>query len=142
MRKFKLWSIVSVCLAALVAPLPAAAQQAKPAVDGTPPKLEKLEEGEAPAITIRKPEGERKITEKRSQGKVKEVKVQSGKSTYYLKPNEPVGSALPGDAESSSMRAPQWQVLEFGQPKPTQEATPPQTLVPAPAAVPPGPAGK
>ena len=132
MRKLTLWSVISACVAA-AAMAPAAAQQTKQEVDGKPPKLEKLEEGEAPAITIRKPGGERKITEKRAQGKVKEVKVQSGKSTYYLKPNEPVGSALPGDAESSSMRAPQWQVMEFGQPKPTQEAEPPQTLAPAPA---------
>lgn len=140
MRKFQLCFIIPVCLSAMAAALPAAAQKA---VDATPPKLEKLEEGEAPAITIRKPGSERKVTEKRSQGKVKEVKVQTGGSTYYLKPNEPAGSALPGDAESNSVRAPQWQVLEFGQPKPTQEAKPPQTLAPAePSAPASGPATK
>jgi hypothetical protein len=143
MRTFKLWSTVMVCIAAVAAPLSAAAQQAPQSADATPPKLEKLEEGEAPAITIRKQEGERKITEKREQGKVTEVKVQSGKSTYYLKSNEPAGSALPGDTESSSMRAPQWQVLEFGHPKNPKEAEPPQTLAPAPpASEPPNPPGK
>ncbi len=132
MRTSKLWSLVAVCAAVFAAPLTASAQQA---VAPPPPKLEKLEEGEAPAITIRKQGGEKKITEKREKGKVTEVKVQSGKSTYYLKPNDPAGSALPGDAESNATRAAQWQVLEFGNPKNAKEAAePPQTLEPKPAA--------
>lgn len=75
--------------------------------------MEKLEEGEAPAITIRKPDTEKKITEKREKGKVTEIKVQTGKSTYYLKPNEPAGAALPGDAQSNENRGAQWSVKEF-----------------------------
>ena len=78
-----------------------------------PSKLEKLEEGDAPAVIIRKPDTEKKITEKREKGKVTEVKVQTGKSTYYLKPNEPAGAALPGDAESNENRGAQWSVHEF-----------------------------
>ena len=78
-----------------------------------PAKLEKLEEGDVPAVIIRKPDTEKKITEKREQGKVTEVKVQTGKSTYYLKPNEPAGAALPGDAESNENRGAQWSVHEF-----------------------------
>ena len=78
-----------------------------------PPKMEKLEEGEAPAITIRKPDTEKKITEKREKGKVTEVKVQTGKSTYYLKPNEAPGNAVPGDAQSNENRGAQWSVHEF-----------------------------
>lgn len=125
---------MAICIGAYAAPLLANAQQASAP---PPPKLEKLEEGEPPAVTIRKPEGEKKITEKRKQGKIKEVKVQTGKSTYYLKPNEPVGSALPGDAESSSNRGAQFQVLEFGTPKPPKKVTAqppvlaPQTTEPA-----------
>lgn len=132
MRTFKLWPLVAVCVAAFATPLTASAQ--KQADAPLPPKLEKLEEGEAPAITIRKPGSEKKITEKRDKGKVTEVKVQSGKSTYYLKPNDQPGSAQPGDAESSATRAAQWQVLEFGNPKTVKEAEPPQTLEPKPAA--------
>jgi hypothetical protein len=128
----KLWPFLAVCVAAVAAPLTASAQQA--AAAPPPPKLEKLEEGEAPAITIRKQGGEKKVTEKREKGKVTEVKVQSGKNTYYLKPNDQPGSAQPGDAESSANRAAQWQVLEFGNPKNTKEAEPPQTLEPKPAA--------
>jgi hypothetical protein len=131
MRTFKARFTYTLGIAALAIPLSAAAQQT---IDASPPKLEKLEEGEAPAINIRKPDNERKITEKRDQGKVTEVKVQSGNSTYYLKPNESAGSAQPGDGESSSNRAPQWQVMEFGNPKATKEADPPQTLAPAPQA--------
>lgn len=128
MRKIKYWSILTICALAGAAPILAIAQQqsAPP-----PPRLEKLEEGSDPGITIRKPEGEKKITEKREQGKVTEIKVQSGKSAYVLKPNEPAGSAVPGDAESSGNRAAQFQVLEFGAPKTGKEAAPPETLAPA-----------
>ena len=88
----------------------------------TPP-LEKIEEtADAPITVTTKPESEKKITEKREQGKVTEVKVTTGKSTYYLKPNTPAGSAVPGDAVGSANRGPQWQVLEFdlGKKKKTQ----------------------
>ncbi len=127
MRSLKIWPVAA-SLAALAMPLPTSAQQ--PAE--TPPRLEKLEEGEAPAITVRKPDSERKITEKRQRGKVTEIKVQSGKSTYYLKPNEPAGSALPGDAQSNSIRAPQWQIKEFdlGRKPETQAAEAAQTPAP------------
>jgi len=96
-----------VCIFILTTSLPASAQS-------TPaPQLNALDDNEAPAITIRKPDNEREITEKREQGKVKEVRVQRGKNVYYLKPNEPAGSALPGDAQSNATRAPQWVVKEF-----------------------------
>jgi hypothetical protein len=129
MRTFKVWPIATVCLAASFILLQARAQQA---ADNAPPRLEKLEEGEAPAITIRPPDGAQKITETRKQGAVTEVRVNSGNSTYYLKPNRPAGSALPGDAQSSSMRAAQWEVLEFGHPKKIEEVEPVPTLAPAP----------
>lgn len=115
-------------------PLLASAQQA-PASAPPPPRLEKLEEGEAPAITIRKPGNEAEITEKRAPGgKVTEIKVRSGNSTYYLKPNDPAGSALPGDTESNSIRAAQWPVGEFDLGRKNQKQPPEQaqTLAPAP----------
>ena len=66
---------------ALAASMPAFAQQ--PLADAPPPpRLERLEEGEAPAVTI--PGGgqpERSITEKREQGRVTEVEVRTGRST-------------------------------------------------------------
>lgn len=69
---------------AVATPLWATAQQPS----DTPPKLEPLQEGEEPAVTIRKEDGERQVTETRKNGKVTEIKVKSGKSTYYLKPND------------------------------------------------------
>ena len=55
-----------------------------------PPRLERLEEGDAPAVTI--PGGgpaEKSITEKREQGRVTEVEVRTGRSTYVVKPINP-----------------------------------------------------
>lgn len=113
MRIPKVWQIAAVCVAAYALPLSASAQQLSETAP-PPPRLEPLEEGEAPAITIRKPDTGAQTTEKRAPGgKVTEIKVISGDSTYYLKPNDPAGSALPGDAQSNQFRAPQWQVLEF-----------------------------
>jgi len=96
----------------------AMAQQAVPnSIAPPPPELQKLEEGEAPAVTIKKPGDERtngnSITERRDHGQTKEVKVQSGPSTYYLKPKEQVGSAMPGDAQSGPPTAAQWKIKEF-----------------------------
>jgi hypothetical protein len=110
MRTSKLLTIVAV--AACVLPPFAMAQE--PAKPSQPPKLEKLEEGEQPAITIPgKSDSERKITQKKEKGKVTEVKVKSGKSTYYLKPNDPAGSAVRGDAQSNEIRGAQWEVKQF-----------------------------
>jgi hypothetical protein len=106
MRTHKAWQSIPACIAIYAMALTAAAQQ--------PPKLEKLEEGEAPAVTIRKPDQKSKIQETRTPGgKVTEAKVTSGGSTYVVKTNDPAGSALPGDGQSNTMRAPQWEVKEF-----------------------------
>jgi hypothetical protein len=94
----------------LLTPLLVAAQQSQPPTN-TPPKLEKLEESEPPSIKFSKPEDKNKVTETREGG---QVKVQTGGSTYYVKPNEQqVGNSLPGDTESSSNHGVQWKVLEF-----------------------------
>lgn len=95
--------------------------------------MQRLEEGEAPAVTIRQPDTKQKITEKKSQGKVTEVKVQTGKSTYYAKPNDPAGSAMRGDGQSDTTRPVQFKVGEFGPPKNKQAEEAAQTLAPAPA---------
>jgi len=134
MRTSTLLQIGAVCVAAQL--LPVYAQAPAKNVAPPPPKLEKLEEGEQPAITIAPPDSGTKITEKRQQGKVTEVKVKSGKSTYYLKPNEPAGSAARGDLQSDEVRPAQWQILEFdlgGKKTNEKEVEPPQTLQPAAA---------
>ena len=104
MRTSILRPLLVLSLAALMAT--AGAQQ-------TPPKLERIEEPESSiTVTPQTPENERQITEKREQGRVTEIKVKSGKSTYYLKPNSAAGSSLPGDATSAARTA-QWKVMEF-----------------------------
>jgi hypothetical protein len=135
----RIWPILAVCAAAYAMPQLAGAQRPV-ATAPPPPQTQPLEEGEAPAVTIRRPgAGEEPITQKKQQGKVTEVKVQSGGSTYYLKPNEQSGSALPGDVESKPMRGSQWQVLEFDM-KPQKDQKPveqaPDAPQPAPASAP------
>lgn len=131
MRTNKVWHVLTASVAALAIPLMADAQQ--------PPKLEKLEEGEPPAVTIRKPEQKSKMQEKRAPGgKVTEVKVTSGRSTYVVKPNDPAGSSLPGDTQSSTTRPAQWEVKEFdlGRPKKEGEEAQAADTLPPPSAAP------
>lgn len=131
MRTNKVWHVLAASIASYAMPLVVNAQQ--------PPKLEKLEEGEAPAVTIRKPEQKSKIQEKRAPGgKVTEVKVTSGRSTYVVKPNDPSGSALPGDTQSNTTRPAQWEVKEFdlGRTKEQKEAVAADAPSPPPANAP------
>lgn len=109
MPSFHFRNILAVAALAAVPLCSWAQEQAAP----PPPKMELLDDSDQPAITIRKPEGEREITERRDNGRVTEIKVRSGKSAYYLHPNAPVGSALPGDAQSTTVRPAEWVVHEF-----------------------------
>jgi hypothetical protein len=114
MNKSKVWPLLAICLASLATPLLASAQQATPPAKTTappPPELQKLEEGEAPPVTVRKPgEDNGNITQTRRQGRVDEVKVTSGGSTYYVKTPSQAGTLGPTDAPP---RGAQWQVKEF-----------------------------
>lgn len=99
-----------------------------------PPQLERIEPGsDVPATTIPPRQGTR-ITEKRgNDGKVTEVEVQAGPSRYTMKPNVAPGNAQPGDISGSSIRAPQWQVMEFDFGNPKKQDTADQPVAPAPA---------
>jgi hypothetical protein len=112
----KLSKICSFAVLSIAAGAPAWAAAQQPANPGPPPpRLEKLEEVEAPAVTAKKPgedNTEKAITEKREQGRVTEVKVHSGGSTYYLRPKN-VGTSQPGDAESGPPTGAQWNIKEF-----------------------------
>ncbi|MBV8635426.1 MAG: hypothetical protein JO002_13105 [Burkholderiaceae bacterium] len=152
MRTSQFLQAVSLSLAALLVPVLASAQQtpsdissdkqakpakpagkaddkrAKPAeehetADGR--KLEKLEDPEPPAVKIGKPPAEHKVTETRDDSGAKEVKVETGVSTYYVRPNQQVGTALPGDTQSTTNRGAEWKVMEFnlgGKKKKPEEA--------------------
>ncbi len=94
-----------------------------------PPKMDKLEEGVDPNLRgnssnpVIKQEPERKITERKVNGKVVEAKVKHGKSNYVLKPNEGHGNTMPGDAQSNQVRGAEWSVLEFGGDKKAKESS-------------------
>lgn len=92
----------------------AGAAAAQTASTGQPPETERIApESETPATNI-EPRRGTQIREKRNNnGQVTEVEVQSGKSRYVMKPHQPAGNAQAGDAQSSALRAPQWQVMEF-----------------------------
>ncbi len=140
MRIPKLLPLIFACIASFALPQLTVAQQR--AVAPAPPQLERLDEGEAPATPIRNPESNNRIVEKRERGQVTSIKVERGDSTYYLKPNTQVGSALHGDAQSSATRAPQWQILEFdwggGDPEKARDAAArAATVEPPPAPLPP-----
>jgi hypothetical protein len=135
MPTYKAYPHIGLLAAALLAALPAAAQKSAPPADAAP-KLEKLEEGEPPSIKIGKPEIKKKVTERGEGGEIKEEQVTSGRSTYYVKPNQQVGTSVPGDAQSSQNHGVQWKVKEFDlgfKKKNNQDGTPPTNDEPAPA---------
>jgi hypothetical protein len=112
MRALRLRHLLGFCAIAQLTVLPAIAQQAP---KDAPPQMEKLEEGESPAVTIRPPStGKTTITEKRAPGgKRTEVKVTSGKGTYYLNTKDQPGAVQYGDAQGMSNQPAQWEVMTF-----------------------------
>ena len=127
--------LLTLCLVAHAGLAAAQSQQQQPARPAqTPPQLERIEPGsDVPATTI-PPKERTRITEKRgNDGSVTEVEVQSGKSRYIMKPNVAPGNAQPGDAQSSAIRAPQWQVMEFDFGNPKKQEANPANAAPSPA---------
>jgi hypothetical protein len=114
--------------------------QAQQTPSSAPPKLERVPEGaDTPITTVpRAPErgGPAKVVEKRNDGRVTEVQVTSGKSTYTMKSNPPDTISQPGDPASGTLRPPQWKVLEFDFGKKKQAA---EAAEAAGAAAPPPP---
>jgi hypothetical protein len=112
--------------------------QTKPS--DAPPKLERIEEGsDTPVTIVPKRDERRKIKEKREGGQVTEVQVTSGKSTYTMKGANPASTAM-GNSEGtgSTLRTPQWQVLEFDLSKKKQKQRDEEAAAAA-AAAPPAP---
>lgn len=127
--------ILSLCLLAF-----AAYANAQQTPSSAPPKLERIEEGSDTPITVTPPtSSQKKVTEKREGGRVTEVQVKSGGSTYTMKPNVPAGNAQPGDGQSSAIRAPQWTVMEFdfGKKKKTEQRDDETPAAPVPPPPPP-----
>lgn len=117
--------------AMVLTPLAAALAQQKAEVP-EPPRMEKLEEGDLPAVTIPGRQSEQQIEEKRDHSVITSTKVTSGGSTYYVTPNHPKGSALPGDVQSTANQPAQWQIMEFNTRRRDQvESDPNPTPTPA-----------
>jgi hypothetical protein len=92
----------------------ALAQQAQQPPSSAPPKLERIEEGSDTPITVTPQQrGGAKVNEKREGGRVTEVQVTSGKSSYTMKGTAPGSVVQTGDSTGSTLRPPQWKVMEF-----------------------------
>jgi hypothetical protein len=131
---------LTLCLLAHAGMAGAQQQPTQPQPTDKPPKLERIEPGsDVPATTIPSKRGTQ-ITEKKQNGQTTEVDVTAGGSHYTMRPNTPAGNAQPGDANSSAIRAPQWQVLEFDMNAKRKAAGASTEGAPAPAEAPPPPA--
>jgi len=106
MRASALWPALALSLLATAA----AAQQAP---GKAPPQLDKIEEVDNPITVTTKPGSDRKVEEKRENGRITESKITSGGSTYTVKHAGPAGSALQGDTMGQAIRGPSWTVMEF-----------------------------
>lgn len=109
MRLSTIWPVLILALSSA-----AVAQTPAKAPSDAPPKLDKIDDIDTPITVTNKPK-EQAVTEKRdNSGRVTEVKVKSGPSTYTVKPkNTSTTTALPGDAAGMANRGPQWTVMEF-----------------------------
>jgi hypothetical protein len=114
-RTSTFWQVLVLSLMASAASVHAQTTTPLPSPAPAPPQMEQLEERtEAPPVGFTpRADSQPTITEKREQGRVTEVKVTSSGSTYYLRPNTPAGSSLPGDMTGSANRGPQWTLFEF-----------------------------
>ncbi len=111
-RNIRFWLlcwISSAGSALTILPTSASAQGTK----DVPPNLQKLDEGNPGDIIIKKPESNNKTVQKREQGVVTDVQVQTGRSNYHLKQSAGAGNAAPGDAQSNSVHPAQWQIKQF-----------------------------
>jgi len=110
------------CAVLLAAAGQAAAQQGSQSTQNQAPpaNVQRIEPGsDVPATNI-PPKRGTEIVEHRNGGQVTEVEVTAGGSHYYMKPNN-----QPGNAQTNSIRAPQWKVGEFdlgGKRRATNEA--------------------
>ena len=132
MRRLRFQTIAAVVALAAVPLYSVAQEKTAP----TPPGLQRIDEGEQPAVTIRQPQSEKEITEKRDHGQVTEIKVKSGKSTYYLRPNNQIIGGTASGSASNSVVPPEWVVHEFdlGVPKKdNKEESAEPAPVPAPS---------
>lgn len=78
-----------------------------------PPKLEPVPDTDTPITVTPKSSRETTSTPRREGGIITEETVQSGGSTYTMKPAHPNSTVQPGERGGVQMRGPQWTVMEF-----------------------------
>jgi hypothetical protein len=141
-RTSTLWQILVLSLMASAASVHAQTTTPLPGEAPPPPRMEQLEEmtdDAVPTAITPRVDSPTTITERREQGRVTEIKVNSNGSTYYLRPNSPSGSSLPGDMTSGNNRGPQWTLFEFDMGSTKTQPKVPDTTDSVPAPVPPPP---
>lgn len=133
-RTSSTWKLLAICLLAQAG---LAVAQTKPGE--APPKLERVEEGsDTPVTIVPKRDERRRIKEQRDGGRITEVEVKSGKSTYSMKGADPGSVSSNNEGTGSTLRPPQWQVLEFDLSK-KKQAQREEEAAAAAAAAPPAP---
>jgi hypothetical protein len=91
---------------------------AKRAADSLPAASNSPAPASAPGLSVDKPDVKKNETkERREGGKVTEVEVTSGGSTYKLQANPNVGNAPEGTVQGTSNRPALWSIFQFGGPK-------------------------
>ena len=133
-------TLKTLILLAAVAPSALVFAQQKPS--DKPPQLERIEPGSDTPVTITpQTRNPNKITQTKDGGRVTEVQVSAGGSHYTMKGVRPGSVQELGDQSGSTLRPPQWKVMEFdlskkkktdpeaaGAPDGTADAPPPQTV--------------
>jgi hypothetical protein len=111
-----------IALASCIAPAWAADQQPQPT---TAPAAQSADETNEPGVTIKPPESQTEITERRAGGQVRDIRVKKGNNPpYYLRPVPNHGT------QSPQTSPPQWIVKEYGPgSKPTKAPAPPAPTV-------------
>lgn len=92
----------------------------------TPPKTDPTDD-EEPAVTNLGKPAVKQTMQTIQEGEQTEIKVTNGLGTYIVKPNERVGTSLPGDAQSNSNNPVQWIIKSWGGNKstnPTDDSPP------------------
>ncbi|MCD6027452.1 MAG: hypothetical protein K0R08_1971 [Solimicrobium sp.] len=92
-----------------------------------PPQMDNLSE-EEPAVTKSRKEKVPQTIQTSQHGQQAEIRVTNEIGTYIVKPNQTIGTSLPGDAQSSSNNPVQWILKSWGGSKNTDPTAAPPTL--------------
>lgn len=104
----------------------------QPPPSDAPPKINPADDAPLPLTHLDKAKQKQKVETVNEGGQTK-VKVTNRLGTYIVKPNDNVGTSLPGDAQSSSNNPVQWVVKSWGGDKSTNGSDDqPATLQPNP----------